>query len=63
MEDPAGFTRSEHSDIFILRGENQPAPGLDEILLELELAARGKDESAVVRRPRWSWASFRRPAT
>ncbi len=50
MEDPAGFTHSEHSDIFILRVENQPTPGLDALMLELELATRGKDESAVVRR-------------
>lgn len=50
MEDPAGFTSSEHGDILILRGENRPAPGLDEHMLELELATRGKDASAVVRR-------------
>ena len=50
MADPAGFTSSEHSDIFIPCWENQPAPGLDEFMLELELATRGKDESAVVRR-------------
>ena len=50
MEDPAGFTHSEHSDIFILRVENQPTSGLDALMLELELATRGKDESAVVRR-------------
>ncbi|MDO8756645.1 MAG: nucleoside-diphosphate sugar epimerase/dehydratase [Elusimicrobiota bacterium] len=50
MEDPAGFRASEHADIFILRGENQPSPGLDEHLLELELTTRGKDASAVVRK-------------
>lgn len=50
MEDPAGFSQSEHSDIFILRGENQPSPGLDAHLLELELATRGKDAEAVVRK-------------
>jgi len=50
MDDPAGLSQSEHSDIFILRGENQPAPGLDAHMLELELATRGKDASAVVRR-------------
>lgn len=33
-----------------LRGENEPSPGLDAHLLELELATRGKDVSAVVRR-------------
>ena len=47
---PSGFLASEHADIFILRGENQPSPGLDGHLLELELATRGKDTEAVVRR-------------
>ena len=28
IEDPAGFTRSEHGDILILRGENQPEADL-----------------------------------
>ena len=50
MEDAAGFTLSDHPDIFILRGENPPSPGLDAQLLELELATRGKDAGAVVRK-------------
>ena len=50
MEDPAGFTPSEHSDILILRGENQPEADLREQRIELQPAARGKDVSAVVRR-------------
>lgn len=50
MDNPAAFTHSEHSDIFILRAENQTSPGLDAHMLELELATRGKDTEAVVRR-------------
>lgn len=50
MEDPSGFAQSEHSDIFILRTENEALPGLDAHMLELELATRGKDAEAVVRR-------------
>lgn len=50
MEDPSGFVQSEHSDIYILRGENEVLPDLDADMLDLELATRGKDAEAVVRR-------------
>lgn len=52
VEDPAGVSASEHPDIMVLRNENRPSRELDAQLLELELATRGKDEAAVVRRMR-----------
>jgi len=48
MEDPAGFTSSEHSDILILRGENQPVAELDEHRIEFEPARLVKDGSQLV---------------
>ena len=50
MEDPAGFTGSEHAQILILRGENRALPDLEDRLLELEIATRGQDASDVVQR-------------
>lgn len=50
MEDPAGCSPSEHSHIMVLRGENEPLADLDKRVLDLEIALRGIDSSAVVRR-------------
>ena len=40
MEDPAGFTGSEHAQILILRGENRALPDLEDRLLEREFNPR-----------------------
>lgn len=50
MEDPAGCSPSEHSRILILRGENAALTDMDKHVLDLEIALRGIDSSAVVRR-------------
>jgi FlaA1/EpsC-like NDP-sugar epimerase len=50
VEDPAGQERSEHPDITVLHSENRAIGDLDARLLELELASRGTDKAAVLRK-------------
>jgi FlaA1/EpsC-like NDP-sugar epimerase len=50
IEDPAGEERSEHPEIMLLRGENAALEGFDTRILELELASRGADTVAVLRK-------------
>lgn len=49
-EDPAGCSASEHPDLFVLRGENTVVEELEKKLLDLEIATRGTDSAAVIRR-------------
>lgn len=50
MEDPAGQEASEHSEIMLLRSENQPIDDLGSRVLELELSSRGTDTPGLLRR-------------
>ena len=59
MEDPSGCSPSEHSHILVLRGENAALAELDTHVLDLEIALRGADSSAVVRRLRELVPTFR----
>ena len=59
MEDPAGCSQSEHSHIMILRRENEALADLDKHVLDLEIALRAIDSSAVVRRLRELVPTFR----
>lgn len=52
VEDPNGCDESEHPQLMVLRNENPPRPDLIERLLELEIAIRGSDAPAVLRRLR-----------
>ena len=59
MEDPAGCSQSGHSHIMILRRENEALADLDKHVLDLEIALRAIDSSAVVRRLRELVPTFR----
>lgn len=50
VEDPAGQEKSEHPDITVLRSENRAIEAIGQRLLELELASRGTDKAAVLRK-------------
>lgn len=50
IEDPAGQEASEHSEIMLLRSENQPIDDLSQRVLELELSSRGTDTPGLLRR-------------
>ena len=50
MEDPAGQEASEHSEIMLLRSENQPIDDLSQRVLELELSSRGTDTPGLLRK-------------
>lgn len=59
MEDPVGCSPSEHSHILVLRRENTVVADLDKRMLDFEIALRGIDSSAVVRRLRELVPTFR----
>lgn len=52
VEDSSGCDESEHSHLMVLRAENRPSDDLSKSLLDLEIATRGGDSSAVLRRLR-----------